>query len=124
MKFIALVSLTLVSSMAFANLGGMTMPLRGYYECGPEDGVSLELNIDKGTGKLIGQNTIDLIKTGSAARNGNALVVFEGSVDEGSFEVRLESLMGAKVAKFSHPGTGQDYLMGCRAAKPKQSGGF
>lgn len=116
MKLMTLLSITLASSFAFANLGGSKFnnayALRGNFACESSEGIKLTLDVTGGTGELIGQNVTALTKIAAGVNNGNAAVKFIGEANSQTVTVVLESTMGAKTATIEH--AGKRYLLSCR----------
>jgi hypothetical protein len=125
-----LLSLSLFSTIASANIGGGSYgdgynpyQLSGRWTCGPEGGVQVELDLDDGTGELKGKSSqikLELVQGG--VQNGNAAYEFVGQINGQEFSVLFESLMGAKVVSFSHP-SGKSYRMRCDSVNIS-GGGF
>ncbi len=123
MKMFSILLMTLATTTASANLGGYNSgyALRGSYECGPKEGVSVKIDMQAGEATIIGRTEVPLELVGGGPSNGNAYYKFQGLLDGKTISMSFESLMGAKIVKFTHP-SGKAYQMSCNSAKRSQQG--
>jgi hypothetical protein len=121
MKTMVLI-LLLASSVAQANIGGPGRgALSGYYECGPEEGVSVTIDMQERTGKIKGKKSnVDLVVVSGGARNGNASYELEGALKGETVTVTFKSIMGRKKISFTHP-SGKEYDMNCETSESPDS---
>lgn len=123
MKMFSVLFMTLVATAASANIGGNSgaYALRGYFECGPSDGVSVAIDMDAKNAVIIGKTQVGLSLVSGGVMNGNSAYQFEGNMNGAQISMSFTSIMGGKLVKFSHP-SGKQYQMTCKQAQRPQAG--